>query len=108
MEKLRIYCNSCKNETRHEIEARHTQEREDSDFGFPQMFEAEILRCCGCDLLSFRLLTHPFEFQDENTEIEEEIYPERGFKRRERRYSFKLPKEVRILYKETLEAHDKN
>jgi hypothetical protein len=105
MEKHRIYCNSCKNNTWHEVVANHKQEREDDLWGSPQLFEAEILRCSGCDLLSFRLLRYPFEFQDQKDKPEEEIYPERGFKKREQRYFFHLPREVHNLYQETLAAH---
>lgn len=107
MERRRIYCNSCKNNTWHEVVASHTQEREDDLWGYPQRFDAEILRCCGCELLSFRLLKHPFAFQDASDEPEEEMYPERGYKKRERRYFFQLPREVHALYNETLAAHDR-
>ncbi len=108
MGKHRIYCNSCKNNTWHEVAANHDQKREDNLWGYQQNFEAEILRCCGCDQISFRLVKHPFEFQDKNDKPEEEIYPERGFKQREQRYFLHLPTEVRNLYNETLSAHDRN
>ncbi len=107
MQKRRIYCNSCSNSTSHEVVAAHTQEREDSFWGDPQKFEAEILRCCGCDLLTFRLVTHPFKFQDKKDEPTEELFPERRHKKRSERYFFQLPKEVRTLYNETVVAHDR-
>ena len=107
MSKTRTYCNSCKNNTWHEIESEYTIDREDDLFGYPQRFEAFILRCCGCDQIAFKLVKHPFEFQDKKDEPEEEIFPERGYKKRERRYFFHLPKEVHTLYTETLSAHDR-
>ncbi len=104
----RIYCNCCRNRTWHEVMAKHAQKRDDDLWGCPQLLEAEILRCRGCDLLSFRLLRHPFEFQDKRDKAEEDIYPERGFKKRESKYFFQLPKEVHNLYHETLAANDRD
>jgi hypothetical protein len=108
MEKRRIYCNSCKNSTWHEVVAGHSQERQDDLWGYPQRFDAEVLRCCGCELLSFRLVKYPFEFQDANDHPEEEMYPERGYNKRQRRYFFQLPREIRALYDETVAAHDRD
>lgn len=107
MKKRRSYCNSCFNETWHEIVAEHVQDREDDVFGSLQKFEAEILRCCGCDLLSFRLVTHPYEFQDKKDKPQEELFPERGYKQRRKKHFFRLPKEIHTLYHETVTAHDK-
>jgi hypothetical protein len=108
MKKHRIYCNSCKNNTWHTVAANHKIEREDHLWGHPQLFEAEILCCCGCDLISFRLTKYPFEFQDKHDKPEIEILPERAFKEREQRYFFHLPREVHNLYQETLAAHNRN
>jgi hypothetical protein len=88
--------------------AKHKQERKDDLWGYPQLMEAEILRCCGCDLLSFRLLRRPFEFQDKRDKAEEDIYPERDLKKRNNRYFFYLPRGVQNLYQETLAAYDRD
>jgi len=106
MAKYRIFCNSCENITWHEVVASHKQEREDNLWGYPQIIDSEIVRCCGCYQLAFRLIKHPFEFQDKNDKPEEEIYPERGFKKRKRRFYIALPREVYNFYHETLAAHD--
>lgn len=106
MEPIRIHCNSCKCRTWHQVEARHSQTREDDLFGIDQLIDGEILRCMGCDQLSFRLIKHPFDFEEDG-QLEEELYPERGNKKRARRHFFKLPKEVNSLYNETLVAHDR-
>lgn len=107
MDKRRIYCNSCTNTTSHEVVAGHVEDREDYFWGFPQKCEAEILRCCGCQLLCFRLVTHPFDFQDKKDKPVEELFPERGYKQRRKRHFFRLPKEVHALYNETVAAHDR-
>lgn len=107
MANRRIYCNCCRTNTWHEIVAKHKQERRDDFWGSPQLMEAEILRCCGCDLLSFRLVRHPFDFQDKRDKAEEDIYPERSFNKREHKYFLQLPKEVQSLYYETLAANDR-
>lgn len=106
MNRIRNYCNSCSNDTWHEIAAHIEQSRVDYLFGENQQFDGEILRCCGCDLLAFRLVTHPFEFQDKADMPEIEHYPERDHNKRKKRFFFSMPITVRTLYNETVAAHD--
>ncbi len=106
MKRRRIYCNSCANDTWHEIAAHYEQERVEPLFGEKQNLEAEILHCCGCDLIAFRLVTHPFAFQDKDDKPQEELLPERAHKTRRRKYFFSMPGAVRTLYQETATAHD--
>ncbi len=105
MTHFRIHCNSCGTETWHEVVAAHTQNRYNSLWGYSQNIEAEILRCCGCDFLAFRSVTHPFEFQDEKDRPEERLYPDRNFTKRKRKF-FPMPINVARLYQETVTAHD--
>jgi hypothetical protein len=107
MEKRKIYCNLCKNDTWHDVVVNYRQEIEDAIWGYPQRNDAEILQCCGCQLLSFRSVTYPFAFQDPMDRPEETLYPERCFKERERQYFSSMPIEINTLYDETITAHDK-
>ena len=106
MDRELIYCNTCKRETWHESVAVYAHDRYDYLWGFSQRFESAIFKCCGCEDISFRIVKHPFEFQNENDEPEIFVYPDRGFKFRERIFIWKLPKNISQLYHETVQAHD--
>jgi len=105
--RTRLYCNSCESETWHDVAVHREQMREDNLFGYPQKLEADILVCRGCDQYSFRQITHPFEFQNKDDKPTEEILPERGYKRRKRKFFSTMPRAIRNLYEETVSAHDK-
>jgi hypothetical protein len=91
----------------HNITAASRQSYHDNFWGYDRLLDGQILRCCGCEYLCFRLYRHPFEFQ-ENGKIEEFIYPERTFERRERIYIFwAIPIAIQKLYEQTIEAFDK-
>lgn len=106
MERERIYCNTCKGETWHENVTIHEHDRYDYFWGYPQKFESVIFKCCGCEDVSFRITKHPFEFQNKKDKPEVFVYPESGFKFRERKYFWNLPKNISQLYHETVKAHD--
>jgi len=76
-------------------------------FGESQSWEADVLQCCGCDLFSFRLITHPFSFQDENDKPVVEFYLEREQNKRKRKFFLHMPSSVRTLYHEAVTAHDR-
>ena len=106
MSKEPLYCNTCKGETWHELAASHSHDRYDYFWGFSQRFDSAVFMCCGCEDISFRLVKHPFEFQDENDEPKEFVFPERGFKFRDKKFFWNLPKNIERLYRETIKAHD--
>ncbi|MDN7131330.1 DUF4145 domain-containing protein [Halomonas sp. MC140] len=106
MSKERIYCNTCKAQTWHEQAASYSHDRLDQLMGFSQQIDSWIFICCGCDDVSFRLVRHPFEFQNEEDEPEELVYPDRGFKFRDRKYFSGLPKNIERLYRETITTYD--
>jgi hypothetical protein len=105
MNRIRIYCNSCRKETWHSLVAESKVTRYDDLWGYEQLIEGTILQCCGCDDISFRRITHPFEFQDDKDKPEETFFPERSFKRRVRKF-LPMPIHVTRLYQEIVTAHD--
>ena len=105
MEKTRFYCNVCRNDTWHEVASEYKQPHRTYFWGFDKLFHAQILRCCGCDYLSFRLYEHPFEFE-QNGEVVEHIFPTREYKRRERKLFFTLPEHISKAYLQTNDAFD--
>lgn len=106
MTRERIYCNSCKGETWHESVAHYNHERYDDLWGHSQTLDSEILKCCGCEAITFRLVKHPFEFQDEKDSPEVILYPDRTSKIRKRKFYPHLPKHIHQLYQETVIAHN--
>lgn len=97
MSKIKIYCNSCTNSTWHEISCEENIERDDDFLGLPEKLNAQILRCKGCDQLSFRLITNTTDIDDGFDDVSE-IYPIRSNTQRRRKYLFTLPKEMKALY----------
>lgn len=106
MGKERIYCNSCKSETWHESVAHHSHDRYDYFWGYSQRYDSDAFKCCGCEDVTFRLIKHPFEFQDKKDSPTEVLYPDRNFKFRERKFYLNLPKHIHRLYQETVSAHN--
>lgn len=106
MTRIRSHCNACNHSTWHGVVASAETNREDSLFGEHQRWHAETLQCCGCDLFSFKLTTHPFSFQDEGDKPEIEFFPERNYKKRQRKFFSRMPASIRTLYHETVAAHD--
>lgn len=102
----RIYCNSCKSETWHELVAQYSHERHDYFWGYRQQLDSATFKCCGCEDITFRLVKHRFEFQDENDQPETRLYPDRGYKFRDRKFYLHLPKHIHGLYQETVNAHN--
>jgi hypothetical protein len=106
MSKERIYCNSCRGETWHELVTSYEHDRYDYFWGFPQKFNSHTFKCCGCEDITFRLVKHPFEFQNDEDEREVFFYPDRNFKFRDRKVYLSLPKHLLRLYQETITAHN--
>jgi len=106
MDKTRFYCNTCKNATWHEIVAEHQQSHHDFFWDADKLFHGQILKCSGCDSLSFRLYEHPFEF-DTSGKVVEHIYPTRELEKRERKYfGILLPEGISKIYVQTNDAYD--
>src|SRR5258705_2751863 len=104
--RTKFHCNECKRRTWHEVVAEHSQEVEDPLMGMPYLVQGQILKCCGCEYLSFRLFEHPFDF-DENGKIAEQVFPVREYEKRTRRVSkLGIPPHIYKIYEQTTEAYD--
>ena len=107
MQNSRIYCNTCKNDTLHDLCCEHKQEYLDNFWGFSKLLHAQILKCRGCENLTLRLFEHPFESED-NGKTEEHLFPKREYLNRDRKYFFNLPISIKKLYIQINEAFDNN
>jgi hypothetical protein len=106
MNRTRIYCNECEKETWHIVTTEHQQSHYDRDWGFDRLLHGQILSCCGCDYLSFRLFQHPLPFE-KNGKVLELILPLRNSGKRKRIYIFwTLSERIKNLYGQTIGAYD--
>lgn len=108
---LKVYCNTCNGTTNHVV--LHTEEREERDDneGYYSQSTWEIIRCLGCDDTSFR---HSYWFsEDYDPETGRAIdhitlYPSRSNETIEIKPFYNVPRVVRSIYNETLEAYNNN
>src|SRR5690349_16209218 len=83
----KIYCNTCKGQTRHELMATHTRQYQDiqgEDTPFPQLvywaeWEYKFWVCRGCDtgILEEAYTDQPMSDYQENPIIDSTYYPRR-------------------------------
>ncbi len=106
MNRERIHCNYCKSTTWHNEVVSYSHEHFDNLFGFEQKFYSSTFICCGCEDVTFRVIKHPFTFQNDDDAPIEVIYPDRDYKFRDRRIYFNLPKHIHNIYNETITAHN--
>jgi hypothetical protein len=74
-QKMRIYCNCCKQETNHEVKAEHKAKWFD-EIGFGQMLIHHLWVCMGCEHAVLQETYGNSEMQD--GEEEQHYYPERS------------------------------
>jgi hypothetical protein len=105
--KIKSYCRSCNKSTNHEVCA---QESKDTDEEYHQETKYMIVRCLGCDGVSFRHEFHDYEslYQVAEDEWEHDqsvdIYPRVIEGHKEAAEIYALPAVVRKIYQESLSA----
>lgn len=103
---IKNYCDSCGHDTRHSIEGIHRYTNDPDTYHC--MVEHAVVKCCGCDTVSFRKTVHDYEqaYPDEHDEwtvpVEIENYPPARAGSVDTRH---LPDIVKRIYKETCSAY---
>ena len=100
------YCIKCKQQTNHDIEGSH--EREHDPYEYHRMIEHSVVKCKGCNTVSFRKVFHDYEgaYPEENdqwvvpTEIETFPKAQKG-----NLDTTQLPSIVESIYQETCNAY---
>ncbi|MBC8054898.1 MAG: DUF4145 domain-containing protein [Sphingobacteriaceae bacterium] len=104
---LRNYCNECYKETNHKVVSIRTIE---GDHEYRVESNYMILKCCGCDNLSYRTEVRDYEDmrEDDNGEWQPhsniETYPQYIPRHREIQ-TFYLPRQLKIIYKEAIDCY---
>ncbi|MFK3651497.1 DUF4145 domain-containing protein [Lysobacter enzymogenes] len=105
-DKVKNYCDSCGQDTHHSIEGVHRLTT-DPDI-YHCMTEHAVVKCCGCDTVSFRKAFHdyegayPDEYNEWNVPITVENYPPARAGSVDIRH---LPEIVESIYSETCSAY---
>jgi hypothetical protein len=105
-QKVKNYCDSCGQETHHSIEGIHTYTTDPETYHC--MTEHAVVKCCGCDAVSFRKAFHdyegayPGEYNEWVVPITVENYPPAQAGSVDTRH---LPGIVESIYSETCSAY---
>jgi ribosomal protein L37AE/L43A len=114
-----IFCNSCRNETKHILQAEHHRDfpyiNPDGSLGYIERVGNNFWTCAGCDkgtlgeFYIFDVSAEHYEASDEEykeniTSPEEHYYPERSELHIEEKIFISLPDELNTIYRETLRA----
>lgn len=106
---LKVYCNSCKSITNHEVLKFEERESflEEEQIGFYDCWQ--IIQCLGCEDISFRLFSTNSEAYDYETGKPCEyitLYPNRSDKALEIKPYYNVPSIVKKIFVETIEAYN--
>lgn len=106
---MKCLCTICKRNTNHLIIS-EKQESFVDEMGFWESITYQIIKCAGCDDISFRkeLTDAAMQFAYGKHAIEEELYPKRTSLSRTSKTTNNLPKGLTEIYKETIDAFNNN
>jgi len=105
-EEVRNFCNSCKQKTWHEVEGKYEYTHDPDDYHCK--VEHSVVKCRGCDTVSFRKAFHDYEAayptHEGNWEvpIDIDVYPPQSKGNLNTRH---LPDVVESIYEETCNAY---
>jgi hypothetical protein len=111
LKKVRVLCRTCKNSTNHEILFSHDLHDSDDENGIQVWVSDQVLRCCGCDEVSFRhtdQCTEDIDYETGALVLNETLYPNRTEGRIAIDGYEEFPARTRRIYQETLKALNQN
>ena len=101
-----VACNSCGRRTNHDVVVAHSKNGEEEGWGW-WAIEYQVLRCLGCDTISFRESSWNSENIDHETGgplVEEKLFPDRNSTRRPITGYEHFPPKTRRIYSEVLNS----
>jgi len=110
----RVLCISCKHETNHKVLYSlllHGKEEFDECAWFEWVNEYQVIRCLGCDEISFRITKSDSESMNPETDeydVEEILYPRRTKETINGKIYLNLPSTIKLLYQETIDCYNNN
>ncbi|MEW6613013.1 MAG: DUF4145 domain-containing protein [Pseudomonadota bacterium] len=109
--KVKVLCVTCKHSTNHEVlfsnDSHDSTEDGDIDFWSSD----QVIRCCGCDEVSFRktsTCTEDIDYETGQLVVTEYLYPNRAEGRIPMEGYENFPATTRRIYSETLKALNQN
>jgi hypothetical protein len=102
-EKIKVYCLMCFGKTEHVI-LEKVNETKGKEGGFWEIYEWQIIQCCGCKENSFRKF-HT-DAQGQGYEYEDELFPPRDENTIKIKEYKSVPKKIMKLYWETVSAYN--
>lgn len=109
--KIRVLCKSCRHATNHEVLFSHDSVAESEDGDIKVWTSDQVLKCCGCDDISFRHAyecTEDIDYETGQLAVTEVLYPNRVDGRGPMDGYDEFPAKTRRIYKETLKALNQN
>ena len=105
-----VHCAKCKLETKHDIIASENTSWRSDEEDIRCWCNYQIVRCRGCETISFRIVSGSSEDYDPFTGediVSVELYPEREYNRSCIEGYIEFPSIIRKIYKETIDATNK-
>jgi len=110
----KVLCTNCKHETNHKVLyslKMFGREEFDEYSWYAWENEYQVIKCLGCDEISFRITKSDSESQNPETgeyDIEEILYPRRTKETINAKIYLNLPFTIKILYQETIDCYNNN
>lgn len=105
--KMKSYCSNCNRATNQEVLKQEFVHNED-ETGWWDETHYQIIKCMGCDEISFRKLYDDISLQQsdfENSTVEE-LFPKRGLHSRPIKNYRNLSSDIKKVYRETIDAYN--
>jgi hypothetical protein len=108
---IKVFCNNCKNKTNHEVLKEELVNYPLNDDGEFFNYKYQIIRCNGCETISFRVEEESntnYDPEYDQYYITENIYPKRTDKLVSMKSFYEAPSKVRNIYKEVIATYYDN
>lgn len=101
---MKVICQECQHETNHMVLVSVELNGFEEEYGLHWSSIYQIIKCQGCDTLSFRIENTDSETWAPNDPYRETIYPKRSEKIIKNKIFHSLPYNVNRLYRETIDC----
>ena len=106
---MKIYCNICKGSTNHQVIKEEAKQEDDNENQVSFYDNWQIIKCLGCEDISFRHVSSNSDDFDPDTEdayLNVKLYPIRGQNLLSIKPYYNVPTVVRNIYRETIDAYN--
>ena len=103
---FKVICQECKRETNHLVLTSIELEGFEEEYDIHWSSIYQIIKCQGCDTLSFRIENSDSETWSPNEPFREIIYPKRSKEILSNKNFYNLPFNVNKIYRETIDCYN--